>query len=173
MRHTTANTIDSFDRRGEAMSGPTPAIGKLVDAFWCQKASFLGLADADSPSAWAVGGSPEQADELLDLVLAGAKSATSSALWAYEAESEPLPAVGDLSVVCDATGYPKALIRTTHVSVMPFDDVPASHAYAEGGGDRSLEYWRREHEAFFRASMPAGLEFEPTMPVVLEHCEVL
>jgi uncharacterized protein YhfF len=155
------------------MSGPTPAIGKLVDAFWCQKASLLGLADADSPSAWAFGASGEQADELLDLVLAGVKSATSSALWAYEAENEPLPAVRDLSVVCDASGYPTALIRTTRVSVLPFDEVPASHAYAEGEGDRSLEYWRREHEAFFRACLPAGVEFEPTMPVVLEHFEVL
>ena len=43
------------------------------------------------PPAWAFGATPEQADELLALLLSGIKTATAGALWDYEAEGEALP----------------------------------------------------------------------------------
>ena len=46
------------------------------------------------PAAWSFGATPEQADELLDLVLDGTKTATASALWDYDADDEPLPEAG-------------------------------------------------------------------------------
>ena len=48
------------------------------------------------PPAWSFGGTPEEADDLLELVLSGRKTATASAKWDYDAEDEPLPAVGAL-----------------------------------------------------------------------------
>src|SRR5690606_36737524 len=121
------------------------------------------------PPAWAFGATPEQADELLALVLEGRKTATAGALWDYEAEGEALPESGGLSIVLDGDGHPRALIVTTGVVVVPFDQVDADHAAAEGEGDGSLDYWRRVHQEFFTEHAAHDREFTPDMPVVLER----
>jgi uncharacterized protein YhfF len=123
------------------------------------------------PPAWAFGDSTVEADELLRLVLDGTKTATASALWDYEAEGEALPEVGSLSILLDGRGHPRALITTTDVEVVPFDEVDDEHAHLEGEGDRTLDHWRAAHERFFRRTSSRG--FEPDMPVVLERFQVV
>ena len=105
--------------------------------------------------------------------LAGAKTATASAEWDYEAEGEELPEVGTLGIVVDGSGTPRALLVTTRVRVVPFDEVDAAHAAAEGEGDLSLHYWREVHERFFTDHASHDRGFRPDMPVVLEDFEVL
>jgi len=125
------------------------------------------------PPAWSFGGTPGQAEELLDLVLAGVKTATASALWDYEIEGEPLPEVGQLDIVLDGSGRPRALLRTTDVTVCPFEEVSADHARREGEGDLSLAYWRHVHQDFFTRYTSHGRDFSMQMPVVLQTFEVL
>lgn len=126
------------------------------------------------PPAWSFGDDPALADQLLGLVLDGAKTATSTALVELERAGEPLPARGDLSILLDGGGHPGALIRTTEVATVPFDRVGADLAAAEGEDDRSLESWRTEHERYWRRVLPAlGAEFAPDMPVVTERFELL
>lgn len=120
---------------------------------------------------WAFGGAP---DMLAELARSGVKTATSSAGTLYELEGEPLPEVGECSVILDSRDQAVCVIRTTRVYTLPFDQVTAEHAYSEGEGDRSLDYWRRVHEEFFRAELAeAGLVFAPDMPVVCEEFEVV
>lgn len=122
------------------------------------RAEVAGLPE-QVPEAWAFGAEPAQADELLALVLAGIKSATASSLWAYEAEGEPLPTAGDLSILLDGRGEPRAVIRSTDVHVVPFRGVDAEHAHAEGEGDRSLAHWCtrcRPADAFARDCLPSS-----------------
>ena len=121
--------------------------------------------------AWAYGGDP---DGLAELTRAGVKTATASAGPLYELEGEPLPEAGAYSVILDSRAEAVAVIRTTRVYTVPFNQVSAEHAFREGEGDRSLAYWRRVHEDFFRAELAeVGLEFSPTMPVVCEEFEVV
>lgn len=166
-----------------------PAAGEpdeLIEAFWREarvRAKLnpvpvcmgVGALESVRPPAWAFGDQPRMADELAALVVAGVKTATSSAQRDYEAGDEPLPRPGDLGIVLDGAGRPQALIVTTEVSVVPFDQVSADHAHAEGEGDRSLSYWRRAHRDFFTraAEQRGGAGFTPDMPVVLERFEVL
>lgn len=132
----------------------------------------LTVAEGVAPVAWSFGDTPEQADELLALVLDGTKAATSSALSEYDDEDAPLPRQGDLSIVVDGAGHPKALIRTTEVAVVPFGEVTEEFAAAEGEGPRTLESWRTEHTAFFRRAL--GLETVPDdFMVVTERFELL
>ena len=113
-------------------------------------------------------------DELAELVLAGRKRATAGSLLAYELEKEPLPKVGDLSVVTDWEGRARCVIRTTAVEVVPFDTVTPEFAATEGEGDGSLEYWRRVHWAYFTSELQGtGREPRPDMPVVCERFEVV
>ncbi len=132
-----------------------------------------GAAASVAPPAWAFGDSPAVADELVDLVLADVKTATASPLWEYEASGIEVPGAGDLSIVLDGRAHPRALIRTSAVRTARFDEVDAAHAWAEGEGDRSLEAWRAEHEAYYRRLMATrGVEFRPDMELVLEAFEL-
>lgn len=126
------------------------------------------------PPVWSFGDNPRLADELLGLVLDGVKTGTSTALVELELADEPLPVQGDLSIVLDGQGRPGALIRTTEVATVPFGEVDAAFAAAEGEDDRSLESWRVEHEKYWRRVLePLGEEFAVHMPVVTERFELL
>jgi uncharacterized protein YhfF len=112
--------------------------------------------DEPPPAAWrgldrfAFGDTPEMADDLLALVLEGTKTATCSALSEYAAEGEPIVQVGERSVVLDGRGRPACVIEICEVAIQRFGEVDAAFARDEGEGDRSLAYWRREHERYFR-----------------------
>ena len=121
--------------------------------------------------AWSFG---DDTDGLAALVRGGIKTATCSAYDLYEAEGEDLPKAGDTSVILDSRDEAVCIIRTTRVYVIPFDEVTAEHAFREGEGDRSLEYWRKVHEAFFKEELTsAGLEFSGNSRVVCEEFEVV
>lgn len=125
------------------------------------------------PPAWSFGATPEQADELLDLVLAGTKTATATALADFEVEGEVLPEAGTLSIILDGRGHPRALIETTDVRVVPFGEVDEEHAHLEGEGDRSLAHWRDVHERYFTEHAAHEEGFSPEMPVVLERFKIV
>lgn len=126
------------------------------------------------PPAWSFGDNPELADQLLDLVLAGTKTATATSLAELEQAGEPVPGRGDLSIVLDGAGHPRALIRTTDVQVLAFRDVTEEQAAAEGEDDRSLASWRREHSTYFRRVLAGGgAEFSEDLPVAIETFELL
>ena len=117
--------------------------------------------------AWAFGDSP---DELAQLVLNGIKTGTSSAYVWYALEGLELPKPGEYSVILDSKENAVCITKTTIVYVVPFDEVSSDHAYKEGEGDRSLAYWRKVHEDFFKTELTeAGLVFEKTMKVVCEE----
>lgn len=122
------------------------------------------------PPTFAFGDTPALADELLALVLSGVKTGTATA----EAElgAEPAPAVGDLWIVLDGGGNPRALIRTTAVERVPFCEVSAEFAASEGEDDGTLESWRRGHERYWRRVLGED-GFDPAMPILCETFEVL
>jgi uncharacterized protein YhfF len=144
-----------------------------IDRFWQECSAHLPALPEEAPVAWAFGATPEHADGLLELVLAGTKTATASSLWDCEYSGEAIPVPGELSIILDGQGDPRALIETTSVSVVPFDGVSADHAHAEGEGDRTLAAWRDIHERFWRDHSEDPRGFEPQMPVVCETFRVL
>ena len=120
-----------------------------------------------SYEAWSFGGDP---DGLAALVAAGIKTATSSAYTVYAVDDEPLPRVGEYSVILNSANEAVCVIRTTAVCIVPLDRVSARHAFLEGEGDRSLAYWQGLHRAFFTGEMSAaGLQFSEQMQVVCEE----
>lgn len=141
--------------------------------------SYLAMLPPDydpppQPEAWSFGDSPQLADELAALVLAGVKTATCSALWEYEAEGEFPPQAGALSIILSGAGLPQAVVQTVEVVIRPYDQVDAAFAFEEGEGDRSLAYWREAHRRFFTRTLAAiGREFVETMPLVCERFRIL
>lgn len=127
----------------------------------------------EPPAAWAFGATPDHADGLLSLVVAGTKTATASSLWDYEHAGDALPQVGELSIILDGSGAPRALIQTTDVVVVPFGEVTAAHAFAEGERDRTLASWREIHERYWTEHSEGPRGYEPDMPVVCESFRLL
>ena len=125
------------------------------------------------PPAWSFGATAEHADGLLQLVLEGTKTATATALWDFEAEGEELPQADTLSIILDGSGQPRALIESTDIRVVPFDEVDEEHAWLEGEGDRSLAHWRDVHERYFTEHAGHDRGFARDMPVVLERFKVV
>jgi uncharacterized protein YhfF len=94
--------------------------------------------------SFAFGDSPALADELLELVLKGVKTATCST------EDEPnMSKPGERWIVLDGRGHPRCVIESTEVSFRRYGEVDAAFAHDEGEGDRSLAYWRSAHRRYF------------------------
>lgn len=121
--------------------------------------------------AWAFGDDP---NKLAELVRKGIKTATCSAYVFYEIEGEEMPKAGDYSVVLDADGNAVCIIKTTKVYLTTFDQVSQDHAFKEGEGDRSLEYWKCVHKEFFTEELKTiGRKFNEKMKLVCEEFETV
>lgn len=145
---------------------------KSIQAMW-ENFRQLHPDAPDEYEAWAFGDSKEMADELAVLVLKGTKTATASNYRLYE-DDEELPYVGLHNIILNGTGQAVAVVVTTSVEIVPFDEVTEEHAYLEGEGDRSLEYWREVHRDFFaREFAEIDQAFHEKIPVVCERFEVV
>lgn len=121
--------------------------------------------------AWAFGDEP---DKLAELTVKGIKTATCSAYCWYESGQEELPKVGEYSVILNSENNAVCVIKTTKVYIEQFKNISKEHAYKEGEGDRSLEYWRRVHKEFFTKELSeAGKEFSEDMKLVCEEFEIV
>ena len=149
----------------------------LITTFWNIYTESLKQTDQAIPvkyEAWHFCNNESDANELAKLVYEGQKTATAGLVWSYEAEGCPIPKPGDLSVITFWDGSPVCIIETVDCAVLPFKEVPASFAFEEGEGDRSLEYWRNAHIKFFTEECTAmGKLPESTMPVVCERFKVV
>ena len=127
----------------------------------------------DSLEKWHFELTEDAANYLLGLVLEGKKRATSSSLLGYEIENEPLPKVGDKSVITYWDGTPGCVIKTTSVRIIPYREITFELAKLEGEDD-TLESWQRKHAHFFTEEGKAlGYTFSEDMLVVLEEFEVI
>ncbi|GAB3535146.1 ASCH domain-containing protein [Photobacterium alginatilyticum] len=119
-------------------------------------------------------GDEENANICTKLILAGEKTATCSMKCWYENEPELMPQVGNLMVVTDWSGNPTSIIETTEVSESKFSDVTAEFAALEGEGDKSLEWWRKDHWDFFsKVCEEEGIQPSEDMMLVLERFKVV
>lgn len=148
-----------------------------IDAYWQKYLTGLGPAHPDRAEGYIVdsfGDSPELAEELVALVLAGVKTATCSALWEWQAEGSELPTVGLKTIVLDGKRDPVCILETYEVTILAYEAVDASFAYDEGEGDRSLEYWRQAHWRYFSRTLPRiGKVPSLEMPLVCERFRVV
>lgn len=142
-------------------------MSEAVEAYWRR---FVAATGIDGPyTAWGFGNTPRMMTDLGLLVRDGPKRATASLPSDY-GPHEPMPRVGDLSVVLDGDGMPVCVIRTTRLEVRRFGDVDEEFAWTEGEGDRTLADWRDGHLRYFAAE---GTPVDDDSEIVLEWFELL
>lgn len=141
--------------------------------FWRDYARSARVSGAEF-TAFAFGDSSELADELLGLIMAGAKRATASLPRDYTAPGERVPEQGDLNVILDGNNVPRCIIRILQVQVKPMRDVDEHFAWDEGEGDRSLAWWMAAHTRYFtKQGVREGFTFSDSTELVLQRFEVV
>ena len=142
-----------------------------AEELWEEFCSKKGI-NIDTPyEAWAFGGNEDEQNNLARLVIEGKKFGTASLYDVYEAENilDEIPKIGDYSIILDSNGEALCVIRNYDVYIRPFNEVPPFHAYSEGEGDRSLEYWRNAHRKFFEEEVAeCGITFNEDSKVICE-----
>jgi uncharacterized protein YhfF len=91
-------------------------------------------------------------DKLVAAIVSGAKTTTTGLALEYERAGEPLPQIGERSVVVDSQQRPVAVIERTEVHTIRLGDVDLRHALDEGEGHESVEQWRAGHEEFWHSA---------------------
>ncbi|GHB07629.1 ASCH domain-containing protein [Salinicola rhizosphaerae] len=118
------------------------------------------------------GDRPVLIDECARLIHAGIKRASCSWLAVYRAGQQPLPEVGQLTIVLDSAELPVCIIRLTAIDICRFDDVSPEFATLEGEGDGSYSWWHREHLRFFRRqAAELNIAFTGDAELLLEYFE--
>ena len=116
----------------------------------------------------------KDADECAELVRLGIKQATTHSLVGLQINQEKLPVIGDLAIVTDWHGVPKAITKTTKVEIVKYKDITATYAFIEGEGERSLDYWKEVHWAYYtREWKEYNLEPTTDMELVCEYFETI
>ena len=134
-----------------------------VEEFWADFCAATGVSPDEPYQVWHFGNTLEMALELGQLVIAGKKFATASLAAVNEIKPHEAPIHGGYSVVTDFNRFPGAVIRTTEIRHLPFDEVDSQFAADEGEGDQTLEYWRDVHWKYFtREAAELGIEFNET-----------
>jgi uncharacterized protein YhfF len=96
------------------------------------------------------GDGAELADELAAQVVAGTKRGMTSLLRDVTESGEPMLRPGVFCVVVDGKNAPRCIVQILHVEIRPLRDVDEDFAWDDGGGDRSLEWWRSAHLRYFK-----------------------
>jgi uncharacterized protein YhfF len=107
---------------------------------------------------------PER-DRLVEAVLKGEKTATSSLLAEWLLDDQELPAVGDRREVLDSNDRAVAVIELTAVDVIRLGDVDLNLAHAEGEGFETVAEWREAHERFWTQEVAPRLPADMAGPL--------
>ena len=91
---------------------------------------------------------PER-DRLVEAILDGRKTATTSLMAEFIHDHEPLPSSGRRTILVNSDNQPVAVLRYASVSVTRLGVVTWQHVLNEGEGYKSLAEWREAHESFW------------------------
>ena len=147
----------------EMKAEPHPSVVKMWESFSNQDPQFQGR---PIPEAFHFCDNEKDANACAVLVMDGIKQATSTSLWWFEKNDHKFPQPGDVYVITDWAGVANAIVQTTKVDRVPFDQVTAEYAKIEGEGDQTLEYWQRTHWDYYSREMKPFDE-SPTQDMVI------
>ena len=80
----------------------------------------------------------------------------------------------DLNIITDWNKVPKAIILTTKIELIKFNEITTKFAQREGEGDKSLDYWRKVHKIYYNREMQDYKgEFSEDMIIVCQYFKTI
>jgi len=132
--------------------------------------THLQYAFVHEPRVARLGDNKQDAETQLKQVISGSKRAISHSLLGLQLRKEPLPRIGDFTVLTTWDGKARCVIRTVAVRLTPFFSIRSS--YAKMDGDRSPEAWKEAQWAYYERELaPFGRVPRDSMIVVCEIFE--
>jgi uncharacterized protein YhfF len=149
-----------------------PTLTPAIEDFWRDAAASVAELNPDRKfTIFSFGDNEALCNHVLAETLAGRNRATASLRWDYEGEP---PQAGEVAIVTDWSGAPRAVLVTRHMDVRRFQDVDEDFARAEGYDSNPLEEWRAVHWDYFsRRCAELGRVASPDMPIVCERLELV
>ena len=158
--------------RGSCLTGRRTSVEAMtINAPWPPEA--VGLPKAEFAFPGPLRG------RLVAAILDGSKTSTTGLAIEYELKGEPLPQVGDHSVLVDSDERPVAVLEVTSLRVVPLSEVDLAHARDEGEGHQTVAQWRDGHEEFWHSAQMRAALGDPDFTVgdathlVLERFRIL
>ena len=150
------------------------ASAQSVEEFWQSCQTHVDKPQSDGfYRVRTIGRTPETIDVIAGLILSGEKTGTFTSPWIYEGDRSITPKVGGYSILTDSKGVPKAVLKTTMILTLPFNQITENETAVEGPRARPLEVWREMHVDFFADELEArGKAFAENMPVTIEFFEL-
>ncbi len=147
----------------------------MIDSFWKEFQNEMPeYSGVETPPSYYFCDNEKDADECAELVSEGIKQATTHSLPGLQINEKKLPATGDMAIVTDWHGIPKAITKTIKVEIIKFKDITAEYAFIEGEGDRSLSYWQKIHWGYYtRELSDHNLKTYQDMKLVCEYFETI
>ncbi|MDG2242499.1 MAG: ASCH domain-containing protein [Rhodospirillaceae bacterium] len=144
-----------------------------TDAFWdAAKASGVPLGD----DYWVrrIGANKATVDNILKLILSGEKCGTFGLKHLLDRQSGPGPVLDRYAVVIDMDGESHAIVKTTKLTPMAYQDITEEQLTIEGSGARTLERWQDIHWPYWTNRLkPHGIEPSQDMIVMVEHFDLI
>lgn len=140
---------------------------QLADQYWVEFLKKTNTEETlDYEVAYCFGEDESQANEILNLILEGKKTATSSSYLAFQEAGEPLPKKGEFEIITDWNGNPGCIVEIIDVKIIPFNDVRWEIAKLEGE-EVNLQEWRENRSReWSEEGEELGYTFSAEMPVV-------
>ncbi len=152
-------------------------IPEHIKSFWHEFLNSDACVDGAKPSfqtSYKIGSDEVHANEGANLILAGAKTATSTLAWELEKNAEPVPAVGDLCVIENGKSEAVCVVETTWVEVIPFGKIDGEFARDYAETDGTLEDWKRIFGEYYSAECESlGKVLNEDTPLVCERFRVI
>ena len=126
------------------------------------------IKDKELPDSWYFHDNKEDANRLAELTVNGVKRATTSGLYAWYKEANAnLPQVGTIQIITDFEGKAQAIIETTKVDTIPFNQISKEYAALDIGTNiEPLEKWKKAHWDYLSRVMKENGE-KPTEEMLL------
>lgn len=120
-----------------------------------------------------IGNTPEMVDEVLELIVSGAKRGTFSLPETLERAGKR-PAPGDHVILTRHDGNAACLLRIDACELLPFDQVGSDELEIEAPAARDPRVWRDIHERYWAPALAArGQELMPGQPVLMQRFTLL
>lgn len=151
------------------------AQASTVEDFWTSCLPSLSAPPADGfYRVRSIGGTPETTEVITKLILEGQKRGTFTSPWMYEGDRSITPIVGGYSILTDSKDAPRAVLQTTGVMTLPFNQITEEETALDGPAICALDVWTPIHVTFFTNALePRGKSFVEDMPVTVEKFEVV
>jgi len=145
------------------------------DAFWSTCQEKLAITPANSSyHVRQFGNNAALSDVLVGLIISGQKTGTYQLPWLLEGDEDLTPVVGGYSVVTDFDDKPRALLLTTSLRTLPYNQITEEETQYEGPNARVLAVWQAIHWPFWSHELELkGKVAAKDMPVTVETFDVI